>query len=110
MNPATAQQLRLVKDTIGRPIYIDSIAAGMPPLLLGYPLVECEHMAGVGTNAFPVMFANLRRGYRIVDRQGTRVLRDPFSNKPMVGFYTTRRTAGAVVNSECNKLVKCAAS
>jgi HK97 family phage major capsid protein len=110
MNPITLSTLAQVKDTIGRPIMVPSQVVGQPPTIIGYPAIECERMPLMGANAFPNAFGNFMRGYIIVDRIGIRVRRDPFSNKPYVGFYTTRRTRGQVMNSECIKLIKCAVS
>jgi len=82
-----------------------------PPTILGYPIVEAEDMddLGTGTN-LPIAFGNFRDAYTIVDRVGIRVLRDPYSNKPYVEFYTTKRTGGDVVNFEAIKLMDVAAS
>jgi HK97 family phage major capsid protein len=110
MHPTTLAFLAKVKDQQGRFIVVPNLEAGQPQTLLGYEVVECEHMPLIGTNAFPVMFANLKRGYIVVDRPGVGVLRDPFTNKPYVGFYSTARVGGQVVNSEAIKLVKCAVS
>jgi len=110
MSPSTLALLANVKDTIGRPILIPAITAGTPPLLAGYPVVECEHMPAIAGNSYSIAFANMQRAYLITDRIGTRVLVDPFSNKPYIGYYTTRRTGGAVQNSQAIKLVKFAVS
>ena len=67
-------------------------------------------MSDVGANAFPVAFGDFQRGYLIVDRMGVRVLRDPFTNKPYVHFYTTKRVGGGVQNFEAIKLLKVATS
>lgn len=82
-----------------------------PATILGYPIVEAEDMddLGTGTN-LPIAFGNFREAYLIVDRAGIRVLRDPYSNKPYVEFYTTKRTGGDVVNFEALKLMDVAAS
>jgi HK97 family phage major capsid protein len=77
------------------------------PTLLGKPIVTDDNMPALGANAFPVAFGNFERGYLIVDRIGIRVLRDPYTNKPNVHFYTTKRVGGAVVNFEALKLLKC---
>ena len=63
-------------------------------------------MPDVGANAFPLAFGDFRRGYLIVDRMGIRVLRDPYSAKPYVEFYTTKRVGGGVQNFEAIKLLK----
>ena len=65
-----------------------------------------EERSMTSANSFSVAFGNFRRGFLIVDRIGTRVLRDPFSSKPNVLFYITKRLGGCVLNSECIKLIK----
>ena len=81
--------------------------AGQPPTLLGYPIADDDNMSDVGANAYPVAFGNFQRGYLIVDRLGVRVLRDPYTAKPYVLFYTTKRVGGGVQNFEAIKLLKC---
>jgi HK97 family phage major capsid protein len=110
MSPSTLATLANVKDTIGRQILIPSVTAGTPAMLVGYPVVECEHMPAIAANSLSIAFANMQRAYLITDRIGTRVLVDPFSNKPYVGMYATRRTGGAVQNSQAIKLIKFAVS
>lgn len=84
--------------------------AGQPSQLLGYGVTENEDMPDVGAGTTPIAFGNFRRGYTIVDRIGIRSLRDPYTNKPYVGFYTTKRVGGMLVDSEAIKLIKLAAS
>lgn len=79
---------------------------GLGLLLLGYGVTEAEDMPVKAANSLSVGFGNWKRGYTIVDRMGMRMLRDPYSNKPYVGFYTTKRVGGMVVNSEAIKLLK----
>lgn len=81
--------------------------ADMPGLILGKPIITDDNMPALGANTFPVAFGNWQRGYLIADRMGVRVLRDPFTNKPNVHFYSTKRVGGAVVNFEAIKLLKC---
>ncbi len=106
MNKKTIGTVRKLRDAAGRFIWQDSLAAGQPDRLLGYRVVEAEDMPDIAANSFSIAFGNFRRGYVIVDRQGVRILRDPFTNKPYVGFYTTRRVGGNVQNSESIKLLK----
>lgn len=73
-------------------------------------MVIAEDMPNVGDGNFPVAFGDFNRGYTIVDRIGIRVLRDPYSAKPYVLFYTTKRVGGAVVDYDAIKLIKTAAS
>jgi HK97 family phage major capsid protein len=81
--------------------------ADMPATILGKPVVTDDNMPALGAGAFPVAFGNFQRGYLIADRFGIRVLRDPYTNKPFVQFYTTKRVGGGVVNFEAIKLLKC---
>ena len=78
--------------------------------LLTYPVVEAEDMPDIAANAFAIAFGDFRRGYLVVDRQGVRVLRDPFTAKPYVLFYTTKRVGGGVQDFDAIKLMKFAAS
>ena len=77
---------------------------------MNFPLVEAEDMSDIAANALSVAFGDFRRGYLIVDRQGVRVLRDPYSAKPYVLFYTTKRVGGGVQDFDAIKLLKFAAS
>lgn len=86
------------------------VQAGQPATLLGYPITDDDNMPDVAAGTFPVAFGDFRRGYLIVDRFGVRVLRDPYTNKPYVHFYTTKRVGGGVQNFEAIKLLKIAAS
>lgn len=104
---AAVRKLKTIGDTEGY-LWQPSVQAGQPSTLLGYPLVDDDNMSDVGSNAFPIAFGDFSRGYLIVDRQGIRVLRDPFTAKPYVLFYTTKRVGGGVQNFEAIKLLKCA--
>jgi HK97 family phage major capsid protein len=107
---ATLAGLRKYKDTTNQYLWQPSVQAGMPSQFLGFPVIEAEDMPTVGAGNFPLAFGNFSAGYLIVDRMGTRVLRDPYSNKPFVGFYTTKRVGGILQNSEAIKVLKIAAS
>lgn len=110
MNPSTMSTVSQFKDSYGRYLLQPSPVLGQPATILGYAVVECEHMPAVAANALAVVFANLQRAYLIADRVGTRVLVDPYSSKPNVGYYCTKRLGGAMINSECVKAIKIAAS
>lgn len=107
MNRAVQAKVRKFKDDQDNYLWSPGIQAGQPATLLGYPIVDDDNMSNVGSNAFPVAFGDFSRGYLIVDRQGIRVLRDPYTNKPYVHFYTTKRVGGGVQNFEAIKLLKC---
>lgn len=102
--------MRQYKDSTNQYLWQPSVQAGQPSTFMGYGVVEAEDMPAVAANAFPLAFGNFGAGYLIVDRMGVRTLRDPYSNKPYVGFYTTKRVGGIVQNSEAIKLLKVATS
>jgi HK97 family phage major capsid protein len=107
MNKKTLFAVMGMKDYQGRYVFNPATAPGMQDTLLGYPIYEAEDMPDyTAANAFGVAFGNFQQGYIIVDRIGTRVLRDPFSDKPRVSFYITKRLGGTVLNSEAIKLMK----
>lgn len=110
MNSKTLAMVRKFKDADGNFIWRAGLSEGQPDTLLGYPVVEAEDMPDVGSDALAVAFGNFERAYTMVERTGTRVLRDPYSNKPYVHFYATRRVGGALVNDDALKLLKFSAA
>jgi HK97 family phage major capsid protein len=110
MNSATAAMIRKFKDSNGDYIWKDGgMKDGFSGLLFGYPVALDENMPDVAAEAVPVVFGDFRRGYLIVDRV-TRLLRDPYSNKPYVNFYATKRVSGMLTDSNAIRLLKMAAS
>ncbi|HST37115.1 MAG TPA: phage major capsid protein [Allosphingosinicella sp.] len=109
MNSATASAIRKFKTADGAFLWQPGLTGGAPDTLLGYPLVEAEDMPDVAANALAIAFGNFRAGYLIAERAETQILRDPFTNKPFVHFYATKRIGGQVMNSEAIKLLKFAA-
>lgn len=107
MNSKTASIIRQFKDAQGRYVWSEALVAGQPSVLLGYPVAIDENMPDVAANSFAIAFGNWKLGYRIVDRLGVRMLRDPYSQKPFVFFYTTKRVGGCVADSNAIKLLKC---
>ncbi|GIT91816.1 phage capsid protein [Jannaschia pagri] len=108
MNSKTAGAVRKMKDADGRFLWTDSLAAGQPAQLMGYPVLIAEDMPDVGTNATAIAFGDFGAGYTIAERPDLRVLRDPFSAKPHVLFYATKRVGGDVTDFAAIKLLKCA--
>jgi len=106
MNSATLAMVRKLKTTDGAFLWQPGMVEGQPDRLLGYPVVEAEDMPDVGAGEFPIAFGNFRHGYLIAEHSATRVLRDPFSNKPFVHFYATKRVGGQVLDSNAIKLLK----
>ncbi len=109
MNRKTVSAVRKLKDADGRYIWHPS-ESGEASTLLGYPITEIEDMPDVAADAYAIAFGDFARGYLIVDRAGVRVLRDPYSAKPYVLFYVTKRVAGGVQNFDAIKALKFAAS
>jgi HK97 family phage major capsid protein len=110
MNSDTLARIRKFKTTDGAFVWQPGMVEGQAATLLGYPVVEAEDMPDVAANSLSVAFGNFRAGYLIADRGETRILRDPFSNKPFVHFYATKRVGGAIIDSQAIKLMKFAAS
>lgn len=110
MNAATLARIRKFKTSDGAFVWQPSLAAGQPASLLGYPVIEAEDMPDIGANSLSIAFGNFRMGYLIAERSETAILRDPYTNKPFVNFYATKRIGGCVSNSQAIKLMKFAVS
>ncbi len=105
MHRTTVGRVRRLRDNFGRYIWEPGFG-GTPQTLFGYPIAEFNDMPQLGaTNKFAIAFGNFREAYQIVDRLGIRVLRDPYTAKPHVLFYTTKRVGGDVLNYEALKLL-----
>ncbi|MEM5517889.1 phage major capsid protein [Henriciella sp. AS95] len=102
MNRRTVAAVRKLKDTDGRYLWRPGMN-GEAQTIFGYPVTELEDMPDIGTGNAAIAFGDFRRGYLIADRQGARVLRDPYSAKPYVLFYTTKRVGGGVQNFDAIK-------
>jgi HK97 family phage major capsid protein len=110
MNSKTAGAVRKMKDADGRFLWSDGLAAGEPARLMGYPVLIVEDMPDIAPGAFAVAFGDFRAGYTVAERPDLRILRDPFSAKPYVLFYATKRIGGDVSDFGAIKLLKFAAS
>ncbi|WP_407636240.1 phage major capsid protein [Pseudodonghicola xiamenensis] len=106
MNSKTAGVLRKMKDLDGRFLWSDGLAAGEPARLMGYPVLIAEDMPDIAAESYSVAFGDFRAGYTIAERPDLRVLRDPFSAKPHVLFYATKRVGGDVSDFAAIKLLK----
>lgn len=106
MNRKTQSAIRKFKDSTGAYLWQPPAAIGQPATLMNFPVVEAEDMPDVATDAYSIAFGDFRRGYLVVDRVGVRVLRDPYSAKPYVLFYTTKRVGGGVQDFDAIKLMK----
>jgi HK97 family phage major capsid protein len=106
MNTATLAMVRKFKAADGSFLWQPGLMDGAPARLLGYPVIEADDMPDVAAGAFPIAFGNFRNGYLIAERTATQILRDPYTNKPYVNFYATKRVGGQVLDSEAIKLLK----
>ncbi len=110
MNSKTAGAVRKMKDADGRFLWGDSMVTGEPARLLGYPVLIAEDMHDVGANQYPIAFGDFNAGYTIVERPDMRIQRDPFTQKPHVLFFATKRVGGGVVDFDAIRLLKVAAT
>ncbi len=106
MNSKTAGNIRKLKDADGRFLWSDGLAAGEPARLMGYPVLICEDMPDPASDSFSIAFGDFSVGYTVAERPDLRVLRDPFSAKPHVLFYATKRVGGDVSDFSAIKLIK----
>jgi HK97 family phage major capsid protein len=109
-NRKTQGLIRKFKDTTGGYLWQPPAQPGGRASLMNFPLIEAEDMPDIAANSLSVAFGDFRRGYLIVDRVGVRVLRDPYTAKPYVLFYTTKRVGGGVQDFDAIKLLKFAVS
>lgn len=110
MNNNSLFKIRILKDSEGNYLWRPGLELNQPSTLLGYGIAENEQMPDIAADAKAIAFGNFKRGYTIVDRIGTRILRDPYTNKPYVGFYTTKRTGGMLADSQAIKLLQIGAA
>lgn len=110
MKRSSIEAVMLLKDGQGQYLWRPGLQAGVPSVLGGYPLMPADDMPAIGAGALPIAFGDFRAGYTIVDRLGITTLRDPYSAKPFVEFYSRKRVGGDVVDFEAFALVVVAAS
>lgn len=106
MNNGSAAAVRKLKDGDGNYLWQPGYQDGEPGRILGYPTSEIEGMPDVGAGAIPLLFGDMRMTYLIIDRMGIRIMRDPYTNKPFVHFYSTKRVGGGVQNPEFMRALK----
>lgn len=110
MNRNTQREIRKLKDGQGNYLWQPSYVAGQPATLAGYAITEFPDMPDLAANSTPVLFGDFQQTYLIVDRIGVRVLRDPYTAKPYVLFYTTKRVGGGLLNPQPMRAMKIAAN
>lgn len=107
MSRNVLQAIRMLKDTAsGRYLWQPSFALNAPDTLLGAEVVECAEMPTMVEGAYAVALADFKEAYQIVDRRDIRVLRDPYTDKPFIKYYATKRVGGAVNNVNAMRLLR----
>ena len=106
MNSKTAGEVRKMKDNQGRFLWMEGLQATQPPLLVGYPALIVEEMPDIGSGNHAVAFGNFSHGYTIAERPDLRILRDPYSARPNVTFFATKRVGGDVTDYAAIKTLK----
>ncbi len=106
MNRGTQAAVRRFKDTTGNYLWHPPASLGQSATFMNFPVMESEDMPAIAANSFAVAFGDFRRAYLVVDRMGIRVLRDPYTAKPYVLFYTTKRVGGGVQDFDAYKLLR----
>lgn len=109
MNRQTLAAIRKLKDNENNYLWQPGLQSGEPNSILGFPYTYNDDFPPAGAGAIPIAFGDFREAYIIMDRTGIRLLRDPYSNKPYVNFYMTKRVGNMILNSEALKFVKCSA-
>jgi len=99
-------KMRKLKDTTGQFLWQPSLVLGNPESFAGYPITRAEDVPALAADSLSLWFGDFGTAYQVVDRQGVKVLRDPYTSKPFVKFYTTKRVGGGVVNFEAIKAMK----
>ena len=106
MNRKVQSVIRKMKSTTGEYLWTPPAVVGAAANLMNFPVVEAEDMPDIAADSYSVAFGDFRRAYLVVDRRGIRILRDPYSAKPYVLFYTTKRVGGGVQDFDALKLLK----
>jgi len=106
MPRSVVAEIRKIKDADSNYVWQPNFEMRQGGMLLGYPIVEAEDMPVIAANSYSIAFGDIRETYTIVDRAGVRVLRDPYTSKGNVLFYSTKRVGGGVLNFEATKFLK----
>ena len=110
MNSNTAKAIRLLKDGMGNYLWQRALVAGQPDMLNGYPVTIAEDMPDMAANSLSIAFGDFGRGYCIVDRFGSRMVRDPYTTPGWINFYVFKRVGGALADTNAIRLMKFSAS
>lgn len=106
MNRATLQNIRMLKDKNGQYLWQPGLATRSPDTLFGIPIYTSDHIPAPANKAYTIAIGDFNKAYRIVDRVGISIMRDHFTEKPFVKFYTTKRVGGDIINEEAYSLLE----
>jgi HK97 family phage major capsid protein len=106
MNRRTQAQVRKFKDTTGNYLWHPPVSAGLPSTLMHFPVTDAEQMPDIAADSYSIAFGDFKRGYLVVDRRGMTLLRDPYTAKPYIRYYVTKRVGGGVQDFDAIKLLK----
>ncbi|MDF2964988.1 MAG: Phage prohead protease and phage major capsid protein [Rickettsiaceae bacterium] len=106
MNRKTLTEIQKLQDKVGRFIWQPAISEAIPETLFGMPVITCAEMPDIAENSLSIALADFKAAYKIVDRSGMSLVRDPYTEKPFVKFYAARRVGGEVLNNNAIKLLK----
>lgn len=106
MNRRTLATIQNITDSLGRNIWQGSISEKLPDTIFGIPVFCSSDMPTIAENASVIALADFKETYKIVDRHGIMVMKDPYTEKPFTKFYATKRVGGEVINQEAIKFLK----
>jgi len=99
MSKSMVQAIRLLKDSNGQYLWMPGVLSGSADTLLGVPLYTSSSMPStITSNKNLILYGDFKQGYQIVDRGDITIQRDPFSAKPLVVFFATKRVGGDVID------------
>jgi len=106
MNRNTLSAIQALKDSTGRFIWQQSLSDPLKQTIFGIPVTVSSHIPDIAEDALAIALGDFKSAYKIVDRSGISLMRDPYTDKPFVKFYAVKRVGGDVVNSAAVKFAK----
>lgn len=101
------QTVRMLKETnSGKYLWQPDLSGTGVDTLLGAEVVECPEMPKASNDSLAIVVGDFENAYQIVDRKDIRILRDPYTDKPFIKYYATKKVGGDVLNSNAFKALK----
>lgn len=107
MNRITLSILQNLRDTTGRFIWQPSMSERFADTIFGIPVICSNNMPKIEESALPIILADFKLAYKIIDRCGIKIMQDPYTNKPFIKFYAIKRVGGSIVKPEAAKILQC---